>query len=59
MIPARYHADNNKLLPEKVTTIPTHGDYEVGKIFIDGAGTTVKIVTAVAEDKTLTLVAIS
>ncbi len=54
MIPARYHAENNKLLPEKVTTIPTHGDYEEGKIFIDGAGTTVKIVTAVAEDGTLT-----
>lgn len=54
MIPARYHAENNKLFPEKVTTIPSSGDYEIGKIFIDGAGTTVKIVVAVAEDGTLT-----
>lgn len=54
MIPAKYYAENNKLFPEKVTTIPESGDYEVGKIFIDTAGSTIKIVTAVAADGTLT-----
>ena len=56
LIPAKYFAENNKILPEVVEGTPTSADVLPGKIYIDTTNKAIDIVVAVGDDNALTTV---